>query len=121
MNYPDTIRLATTTSDGYGDKTVTVLDDIPASFIQRSGVSHENHADGDISDAAVYLLPTNATVLLHRRDLEGMYILAEPFTDSQWYKISHANFAERKLLNNAIDNVYCKLEKVAGLAYVFVS
>lgn len=121
MNYPDTIKLATTTPDGYGDKTVTVLDDVSASFIQRSGISHENHADGDTSDAAVYLYPTNATVLSHRKDLEGMYILVEPFADDQWYRISHANFAERKLLNNAIDNVYCKLDKVAGLAYVYIS
>ena len=121
MNYPDTVRLATVTVDGYGDRTVTAIDEVPASFIKRSGITHGNNTEGETSDASVYLLPTNSVVLLKKDDLEGMYIHAEPFSQDTWYRISRANIAERKLLNNAIDNIHCSLEKVAGLAYVRVS
>lgn len=117
MKYPDTVKLATTTSDGYGDKTVTVLDEIPAAFIKRASVVHSDNMDAETSDATVYLLPTNEQVIAVKDDLEGMYIIVAPFGSGNWYRISSANIAERKLLNNAIDNVYCRLEKVAGLAY----
>lgn len=117
MKYPDTIKLATTSSDGYGDKTVTFLDEVPAAFIKRAGIIEGQNREGETSDAAVYLLPTHATVLEKMDDLEGMYIQCEPFSGNNWYRISSATIAERKLLNNTIDNVYCRLEKVAGLAY----
>lgn len=117
MNYPDTIKLATTSSDGYGDRTITVLDEVPASFIKRAGIDHDTNADSETSDAAVYLLPTNEKVLENKDDLEGMYIIVAPFSTSNWYRITSANIAERKLLNNAIDNIYCRLQKIAGLAY----
>jgi hypothetical protein len=121
MKYPDTIRLATTTSDGYGDKTVTVLDEIPATFIKRAGLVQGDNSEGETSDAAVNLLPTNEIVVEKKDDLEGMFIIVEPFGDNNWYRISSANIAQRKLLNNTIDNVYCRLQKVAGLAYVYIS
>lgn len=121
MNYPDTVKLATTASDGYGDKTVTVLDEVPASFVKRAGIVHGNNADGETSDAAVYLLPTNEKVLENKDNLEGMYIIVAPFGGDNWYRISSVNIAERKLLNNTIDNIYCKLQKVAGLAYAYIS
>lgn len=117
MKYPDTVKLATTTSDGYGDKTVTVLDEVSASFIKRASAVHTDNSNMEESDAAVYLLPTNAKVLENKDDLEGMYIIVAPFSASNWYKIASVNIAERKLLNNAIDNIYCRLQKVAGLAY----
>lgn len=118
MRYPDTVKLATVSTDGYGDKTVESVEEIPAAFIKRAGVLHNNNTEGETTDAAVYLQPTNATVLEHKDELEGMYIVAPPFSENNWYRITSANIAERKLLNNAIDNVYCRLEKVAGLAYV---
>lgn len=121
MNYPDTVKLATTTPDMYGDRTVTVLTEVPASFIKRAGVTHGENTEGETSDAAVYLLPSHATVLENQDKLEGMYIISEPFGEENWYRIISVNVAERKLLNNAIDNVYCRLEKVAGLAYATVS
>jgi hypothetical protein len=121
MKYPDTIRLVTTTVDGYGDNSVTAFDEIPAAFIKRAGVTHADNIEGETSDAAVYLLPTNSVVLNKKDDLEGMYIHAQPFSDDTWYKISSVNIAERKLLNNAIDNIYCRLQKIAGLAYVYIS
>lgn len=117
MKYPDTVRLATTTSDGYGDKAVAVLDEIPAAFARRKGYEHGTNSEGETSDASVYLLPTHPVVLLKKDDLEGMLIQLAPYSDNTWYRITSANVAERKLLDNALDNVYCRLDKVAGVAY----
>ena len=87
MRYPDTVKLATTTTDGYGDRTVTVLDEIPAAFIKRAGVTQGENREAETSDAAVYLLPTHAKVLEKKDELEGMYIIVEPFSANNWYKI----------------------------------
>ncbi|MEI7632356.1 MAG: hypothetical protein WCJ60_03465 [bacterium] len=97
------------------------MDEIPASFIKKAGIAHDNNTEGETSDATVYLLPTNTAVLANIDNLEGMYVIVTPFTENNWYRISHVNIAERKLLDNAIDNVYCSLKKVAGLAYVAIS
>lgn len=121
MNYPDTVRLATVTTDGYGDRTVNAVIDVPAAFIKKSGMTHAENAEGETSDATVYLLPTNVDVINNKDKLEGMYLHAEPFSNDTWYRITSVNIAERKLLNNTLDNVYCRLEKVAGLAYVPIS
>lgn len=121
MNYPDTIRLATTQSDGYGDKTVTMLDEIPATFAKRKGYEHGTNSEGETSDATVYLSPTNPTVLSKMNSLEGMFIQLSPYSDNTWYRIASVNIAERKLLDNALDNVFCRLQKVAGVSYVPVS
>lgn len=117
MNYPDTVRLASeTTVDGYGDRTSVSFEEVPAAFVKRAGVTHGDNRDAETSDAAVYLFPSGV-VLDKKDDLEGMYIIAAPFGDNNWYRISSTNIAERKLLNNTIDNIYCRLQKVAGLAY----
>lgn len=113
MTYPDTVQLATLSPDGYGDKNVSVLTDCKANFIRRKGVDHNNNADGITSDAAVYLDPTNPIVVARLDDLEGLYVRYR----SKWYSVSEAHVAERKLLNNAIDNIYCLLDKQAGVAY----
>lgn len=118
MKYPDSVKLAITEPDGYGDRTVTELVDVPAIFIRRAGITRGEHTEGETSDAAVYLLPTHATVLENKEDLEGMFLQIEPFSDKSWYRIGPVNIAQRKLLNNAIDNIYCRLEKVAGMPYV---
>lgn len=121
MTLTDTIKLATTTVDGYGDKTVTVLSDVKSLFVQRTGVGRDATNDVVTSDATVYLDPTNSVVIANVYRLEGMYIIAQPFgqvTDEAWYRISNVTVAQRKLLDNTIDNVYCRLQKIAGLPYV---
>ena len=120
MKYPDTIKLVTVTSDMYGDKTTSVVETVPATFIKRAGVTHSENREGETSDAAVYLQPI-ASVLDKRDELEGMYLHAEPFSAHSWYRISTVNIAQRKLLNNAVDNVYCRLDKIAGIANVRIS
>lgn len=124
MTLKDTVKLATTTRDGYGDKTVTVLTEVKSLFIQRTGTDHEENINGIRSDATVYLDRQNPVVLDNAYRLEGMYIIAQPFGQEQeesWYKIASVNVGQRKLLDNAVGNIYCRLEKIAGLAYVHIS
>lgn len=121
MKLIDTVKLAQTSSDMYGDLTVEVLSDVQCLFIQRTSVEQSDNAIGVTSDATIYLDPTNQVVLDNSYRLEGMYIIAQPFGQSQtesWYQISGVQVGQRKLLNNAIDNIHCELVKVAGLAYV---
>lgn len=124
MKLVDTVKLATTTVDGYGDKSVTVLSDVDAVFIQRTGAQRQDVADTVVSDATIYLDPENEIVIENMYRLEGMYIIAQPFgqaTNESWYRISSVTVAQRKLLDNTIDNIYCQLQKIAGLSYVLVS
>lgn len=114
MRYIDTVKIANITTDGYGDKNLQTSDIVPAIFVKRSGYTHANNMDFETSDAAVYLDHTNPIVLSKKDDLEGAYIQSEPFTDKNWYIVSSVNVAKRKLLNNDIDNIYCRLEKAAG-------
>jgi hypothetical protein len=121
MKLVDTVKLATVTSDGYGDKHLTVLTDVKSLFIQRTNADHNLNQEVTMSDAVVYLDPTNQVVLDNAYRLEGMYIIAQPFGQSQqesWYKIVGVTVGQRKLLNNAVDNIHCLLDKAAGLAYV---
>lgn len=120
MKLIDTVKLATTTVDGYGDRTATVLTDVKSLFIQRSSIMHSDNADSVMSDATIYLDPANTIVLANAFRLEGMYIISQPFgqlTDEAWYRITNVTVGQRKLLNNAVENIHCNLEKVAGLAY----
>lgn len=120
MKLVDTVKLATTTVDGYGDKTVTVLTEVKSLFIQKTSIAHDNNADTVQSDATVYLDPSNQVVLDNAYRLEGMYIIAQPFgqsSDESWYKIILMSVGQRKLLNNVVDNIHCVLQKAARPPY----
>lgn len=124
MVLKDTVKLATATSDGYGDKTVTVLTDVKCLFIQKTSYERGQNNEGVASDATIYLDKTNPVVLDNAFRLEGMYIIANPFGQPEqdsWYRILDTSVGQRKLLDNVIDNIHCHLEKVAGVPYVLVS
>ena len=119
----DTVQLAETVSDGYGDKRVVVLDTIPALFLQSTGSGHTSNADYIDSDAHVYLDHNNIELSSRGYRIEGMYIIANPFgsnMDASWYRIERVVVGQRKLLDNNIDNVHCFLRKVAKLVDVGV-
>lgn len=121
MVLKDTVKLAVTSSDMYGDQKVEVLATVKALFIQRTGTSHESNMNSYIADAVVYLNPKDDTVLSNGYRLEGMYVIANPFGQTEqesWYKIVGVNVGQRKLLTNEVDNIHCDLQKVAGLPYV---
>lgn len=120
MRYPDTVQLATTTTDGYGDKTVTVLTNSKALFVEKTAIQQNASAADIISDATVYLDPTNEIVKGNLYRLEGMYIIAKPFggdVSDSWYRVQHVTVAQHKLLGNRIDNIHCHLEKESGVPY----
>lgn len=124
MILKDTVKLATTTVDGYGDQSVAVLADVVCLFIQKTSFERGVNNEGVASDATVYLDPKNPTVLDNAYRLEGMYIIAQSFGSTQqdaWYRIQSTSVGQRKLLDNTVDNIYCRLEKVAGLPYVSIS
>lgn len=121
--YKDTVQLAETVSDGYGDKRVVVLDTIPALFLQSTGSGHTSNADYVDADAHVYLDKDNAELLSRGYRIEGMYIIANPFgnaEDMSWYRIERVVVGQRKLLANNVDNVHAFLRKVAKLVDVGV-
>lgn len=118
MRLVDTVQLATTSTDGYGDKTVEVLTSVKSLFVQRTGFIHGENQSASTSDAAVYLDPKNPVVVENAFRLEGMYIISDQFGKPSWYQISSVNVGQRKLLNNAIDNIYCRLDKIASPPYV---
>lgn len=115
MRLRDTVELVTTSVDGYGDRQVEVLTESKALFIQRSGLTRGTHSDGITSDAAVYLDSENPIIIENLSELEGMYITANPFGKKMWFRVQSANVAQRKLIDNRIDNIYCRLERVAEL------
>ena len=124
MVLKDTVKLVTTTPDGYGDKTATLLSDVKCLFIQKTGYERDGNQEGVNSDATIYLDKTNPVVLANFYRLEGMYIVANPFGQPEqdsWYRIMDMSVGQRKLLDNAIDNIHCNLEKVAGVPYVLIS
>lgn len=121
MTLTDTVKLVTTTSDGYGDQHVEVLADVKALFIQRTGADHNNNVETYTSDASVYLDPHDPVVLNNAYRLEGMYVIAPTFGQDQteaWYRIMSVSVGQRKLLTNAVDNIHCILQKAQALPYV---
>ncbi len=111
----DTVQLAATTPDGYGDKTVTIISDIDACFLQGSGNVHSNNADVANADAHVYLDIDNPALVERGFKIEDMYIVAHPFEetdDESWYKISRVKVGQTKLLTNEVNNVHAFLKRV---------
>ena len=120
----DVVQLAETTSDGYGDKVVTVLADVDALFLQSSGNAHSNNADIASSDAHVYLDIDNDVLTSRGYKIEGMYLIANPFEGSDeksWYRITRVVVGQRKLLDNDVDNVHAFLRKVTPQEVGYVS
>lgn len=120
----DIVQIAETVSDGYGDKTVSILTDINACFLQGSGNTHANNADVSEADAHVYLDIDNPILVERGYRIEGMYIVADPFgqdTDESWYRVTRVKVGQRKLLGNDVDNVHAFLKKVAKQEVVNVS
>lgn len=118
IDLKDTIRLAQTVSDGYGDTSVEILTEIDCLFLQSTSNSHSNNTEVVQADSHVYLDPFNSILVENGYRIEGMYIIANPLgssDDESWYKITRVVVGQRKLLDNDIDNIHCFLQKVAKL------
>lgn len=123
LEYKDTVQLVTYTlsTDGYANKVVDEVEDVPALWLANTGWSHGGNQTAIIGDAQVYLDPTNEFVIAHFNRLEGMLIIANPFGEAEeeaWYLIQSVIVGQDKLLGNTIDNIQCTLKKTTGIDYV---
>lgn len=112
----DVVQLAEYASDGYGDKSITVLTDIDSLFLQSSGHTHSGNVDNISTDAHIYLDITNQVLVERGYRIEGLFIIANLFgaeDNESWYRIERVVVGQRKLLSNEVDNVHAFLRKVA--------
>ena len=92
-------------------------------FAKRTAVLHREH----LHEAVLLAFPIgeerlglgaageDGSLLVHEKGFPTAEAAAEV---AVWtYRNGSVRIAQRKLLNNAIDNIYCRLQKVAGLAY----
>jgi len=124
VHHPDVVQIAETTRNGYGDKTVNILTDIDATFLQGTSSSHASNVDVTDADAHVYLDIDNAILIERGYRIEGMYLLANPFgadDNESWYRISTVQVGQRKLLGNDVNNVHAFLKKVSKPTVAIVS
>lgn len=116
VKHPDIGYIAAVTEDGYGDTRVSELKEVKCTFLQQVGSSHSNNAEIANSSAHVYLDIDNAFIKGKGYRLEGFLFKISPFgtpESESWYKITNVMVGQRKLLNNAVNNVHAYLEKVA--------
>ena len=124
LKLKDTVKLAETSSDMYGDKVATVLTDVKALFIQSTGAQRGTNTEIISSDAHVYLDKNNSEIKGRGYRIEGMYIIANPFgiqDDESWFRIERVEVGQRKLLANDVNNVHAFLKKVAKMEVENVS
>lgn len=118
LNYLDTVRLIETTQDGYGDNAVSTDIEVGALFHEGTSQMQSSYVERIACDAHVYLDIDNPFIQENAFRLEGMYIIANLYggrEEESWYKISRVVVGQRKLLDNAINNVHCFLTKCDAL------
>lgn len=118
LNYLDTVRLIQTAQDGYGDNTISVDIEVGALFHEGTSQAQSGYVERIACDAHVYLDIDNPFIQENAFRLEGMYLVANLYGGKEsesWYKISRVVLGQRKLLDNAINNVHAYLQKVDAL------
>lgn len=110
---PDTAHIVALTKNGYGDVSSFSEEEIACAFFQ--GFSHEQAENQELtqSDAYAYLDVDNEFIQGKGYQLQGMYFKTAPFGVDQWYIITNVEVAQRKLLDNAVNNVLVNLQVVA--------
>lgn len=111
IEYPDPAQIYTVTPDEYGVKTASLLTDIDTNFTTSVRNSQQANVELITADALAYLDVDNAAIRTVGYKLEGFHFAIERYGLTQWYIISKVSVNERKLLDNAIDNIQVELEK----------
>ena len=120
LDYKDPVLLIDTAQDVYGDHSVKHIEHINGLFRQGSSQSDVNFVEGISTDAHIYLDIENPYVRENAFRLEGMYIVANLFNGKEnqaWYKIASCTVGQRKLLDNDINNIHCRLTKCSPIEY----
>lgn len=118
IEYQDTIRIVETTKDGYGSEVYVDDYDVPAVFEQNTGWRHQNNQDALNANATAFVDPTNDFVQSAFNRLEGMLVIADPFSSGvtgSWYRITSVTVSRASQLDNEIDNIQLLLKKTSGL------
>ena len=120
LEYKDPLLLIDTAQDEYGDNSVSHVEHINGLFRLGASQSELGYVEGLNTDAHVYLDIENPYVQANAYRLEGMYVVANLHggKESQaWYKISSCTLGQRKLLDNDLNNIHCRLTKCSALDY----
>lgn len=111
IEYPDPAVLYRAPADEYGVKTAVYLTDIDTNFTTSLNNQRGQNTEDITADAFAYLDVDNATIANVGYDLEGCFFAIERFGRTIWYTIDTVEVNQRKLLDNAIDNIQVRLVK----------
>lgn len=122
LNYPDTATFVKVESTGYAnDKESQQQIDIPVIFIQSTGFVRAGYQENVDADAICFPDFTNAFIVANHNRLEGMYVRAPLFSETNaesWYKVESATVNRDHLLGNTIDNIELRLKKTRPISGV---
>lgn len=107
---PDTAHIVELSKNGYGDASVSSLNEIKCAFFQSYSKQDGANVDLTQSDAYAYLEVSNAFIKSKGYQLQGYYFRIEAFGKEQWYIITNVEVAQRKLLTNEVNNVLVNLQ-----------
>lgn len=118
LTYKDDLTIYETGQDGYGD--FSILKEIPVKglFLQGTSSSFQSDTESIATDAHVYLDIENDFIKQNAFRLEGLFIKCNTLNgldNESWYRIVSAKVGQRKLLDNELNNVHCRLVKVEAL------
>lgn len=119
LEYKDPVLLIEAAQDGYGDNTIKHIEHLNGLFRLGMSQAESNYVERLGTDAHIYLDIANEFVKANAYRLEGMYIVANlqgGRENQAWYKISSVTLGQRKLLDNAYNNIHCRLTKCSALA-----
>lgn len=111
IEYPDPAVLYKAPADGYGVKTAVYLADIDTNFTTSINNQRGANTEDITADALAYLDTENAAIADEGYELEGCFFAITRFGRTIWYTIDTVDVNERKLLDNAIDNIQVRLVK----------
>jgi hypothetical protein len=118
LTYKDDLTIYETGQDGYGD--FSILKEVPVKglFLQGTSSSFQSDTESIATDAHVYLDIENDFIKQNAFRLEGLFIKCNTLNgldNESWYRIVSAKVGQRKLLDNELNNVHCRLVKVEAL------
>ena len=111
IDYPDPAVLYRAPADEYGTKTAVYLTDIDTNFTTSVNNQRGQNVEDITADALAYLDVDNVTIANEGYDLEGCFFAINRFGRTIWYTIDTIEVNQRKLLDNAIDNIQARLVK----------
>jgi len=118
LEYKDPVLLIETGQDEYGDNAIIHVEHLNGLFRLGASQNEANYVEALGTDAHIYLDIENPFVKENAYRLEGMYIVANLHGGKQnqaWYKISSCVLGQRKLLDNDLNNIHCRLTKCSAL------